>query len=465
MGGREVGGMANLLSGHRELTNPVHRQQVAGFWGVDTVPDKPGLTATEIFEALRADKIKAIWIICTNPLFSMPDSRLVEEALQKARFVIVQDISSRSDTLVYADLVLPAAGWLEKDGTMTNSDRRINYLNKVLAPPGEALPDVEILCRFAQKMQFPGFHYTSAGEIYQEHAQLTKGTTIDVSGLSYEVLKEKSGIQWPVPRAGHPGTPRLFEDKKFYTPNGRAQIATPASIFNQSEPVSPELPLVLTNGRIRDQWHSRTRTGKVNKLRQHLNKPFVEMNPVDAAIRDIKEGDPVEVHSARGTVRVNARLTTDIKAGVVFLPMHWGKILNRDFSRTNNLTNNLVDPRSKEPDFKFSAVEVRRYEKPFEKLVVIGAGAAAYRFINTYREKNRRDEVHVFSQEQHPFYNRVLLPEYLNGNLNWDDLEKFKAGELAGLDVQLLGLRVLRPLTAKIKLLPIPKDRYIGTIN
>ncbi len=362
---------------------------------------------------------------------------MVEEALKKARFVVVQDISNQADTLQYADLVLPAAGWLEKAGTMTNSERRISYLSKVLPPPGEALPDVEILSRFAQKMQFNGFNYHRPDEIYEEHARLTKGTNIDISGLNYEALQEKRSIQWPVPALGHEGTPRLFTDHQFYTPNKRARILTPASNENQSEPVSTDYPLVLTTGRIRDQWHTMTRTGKVNKLKQHLNKPFLEINPIDAALRDINDGDTVEISSARGQVRVNAVVTTNIKTGVVFLPMHWGKILNRSFARTNNVTNTLVDPKSKEPDFKFSAVQVQKYQKPFEKVVVIGAGAAAYRFINTYREKNITDEIHVFSQEAHPFYNRVLLPEYLNGHLNWEQLEKFKAGELAKLEVYL----------------------------
>jgi ferredoxin-nitrate reductase len=404
---------------------------------VPEVPATPGLTATEMFEALRTDKLKAIWIICTNPLVSLPDAALVEEALQQARFVVVQDISNRADTLAYADLVLPAAGWLEKAGTMTNSERRISYLRPVLPPPGEARPDVDILLDFARRMQFPGFDYAGTGAIYEEHARLTRGTNIDISGLTYEQLIDKGTIQWPVPVRGHAGTPRLFTDKKFYTPNGRARIGTPATAHNQSEPLSPDYPLVLTTGRIRDQWHTMTRSGKVSKLRQHLGKPFLEINPIDAALRGINEGDPVVITSARGQVQVTASLSTDIKTGVVFLPMHWGKILNRDFGRTNNLTRTLVDPKSKEPDFKFSAVQVQKFVKPREKVVVVGAGAAAFRFINTYREKNQADALHVFSQEEYPFYNRVLLPEYLNGHRDWAALEKFKAGELARLHVHL----------------------------
>ncbi|MGV3640514.1 MAG: molybdopterin-dependent oxidoreductase [Adhaeribacter sp.] len=437
MGGREVGGMANLLSAHRDLSKPEHRRQVAEFWGVPDVPAQPGLTATEMFEALRTDKLKAIWIICTNPLVSLPDAHLVEQALQQARFVVVQDISASSDTLAYADLVLPAAGWLEKEGTMTNSERRISYLSPVLAPPGEARPDLDILLDFARRMGFPGFEGAHAGQVFEEHARLTQGTNIDISGLSYAQLIDKRSLQWPVPAGGAAGTPRLFTDKRFYTPSGRARIGTPASVHNSSEPLSPDFPLVLTTGRIRDQWHTMTRSGKVNKLKQHLGKPFLEIHPIDAALRGISADDTVVIRSARGQVQVNAVLSTDIKPGVVFLPMHWGKILGRDFGRTNNLTQTLVDPKSKEPDFKFSAVEVEKFVKPFEKVVIIGAGAAAFRFIHTYREKNTLDELHVFSQETFPFYNRVLLPEYLNGHLNWQQLEKFKAGQLAALAVHL----------------------------
>jgi ferredoxin-nitrate reductase len=154
MGGREVGGLATMLAAHRDLSNPVHRQEVADFWGVPSVPEKAGYTATEMFAALRDGRMKALWIICTNPLVSLPDSHGVEEAMRNAKFVVVQDISNRSDTVPFADLVLPAAAWVEKTGTMTNSERRISYLNKVVDPPGEALPDAEILWRFACKMGF-----------------------------------------------------------------------------------------------------------------------------------------------------------------------------------------------------------------------------------------------------------------------------------------------------------------------
>ncbi|MEK6477159.1 molybdopterin-dependent oxidoreductase [Catalinimonas sp. 4WD22] len=428
MGGREVGGMASLLAAHKNLLDAEHRQEVADFWGVDSIAAKPGLTATQMFDALREGKMKAVWIICTNPLVSLPDARKIEEALENAAFVVVQDISNRSDTVAYADLVLPAAGWLEKEGTMTNSERRISYLEKAIDSPGEALPDAEILWRFAQKMGFRGFDYSSMAEVYAEHCALTKGTNIDISGLSYEVLKEKGSMQWPVPQKGHSGTARLFEDKKFYTPNQRAQIQS-SGAANASEPLTSDFPLVLTTGRVRDQWHTMTRTGKVQKLKKHISQPFLEIHPSDALIRDIREDDVVVISNPRGEVKVKAKITENIKKGVVFLPMHWGKILKKDFGRANNLTNNLYDPVSKEPDFKFSAVQVEKVKKVRQKIVIIGAGAAAYRFINTYRELNEEDEIHVFSKEEHPFYNRVLLPEYINESLEWHDLMKFKTAE------------------------------------
>ena len=437
MGGREVGGMANLLAAHKNLLNEQDRIDVANFWGSEPISPKPGLTATEMFDALDSGKLKAIWIICTNPVVSLPDAKKVERALEKAKFVVVQDISHNSETTKYADLLLPAAGWIEKEGTMTNSERRISYLPKVIDAPGEALPDVEILWKFAQKMNFQGFEYENASEVYDEHCALTKGTNIDISGLSHKRLIEEGSFQWPVPHETHPGTPRLFEDKKFETADQKAHINVPQHILNQSEKISEELPLILTTGRVRDQWHTRTKTGKVNRLTTHIPSPYLEMNKIDAMERNINEGDIVEIYNNRGSVKVKVQLNFDIKEKVVFLPMHWGKIQGRDFGRANNLTNNLIDPISKEPDFKFAAVQVVKHTKEKEKICVIGAGAAAYRFVQTYRSHNLVDEILIFSKEEDPFYNRVLLPEYVNEDLTWEQLQKLKKGEVEKLKLDL----------------------------
>ena len=435
MGGREVGGMANLLAAHRDLDNPQHRKEVADFWGGKEISPEPGYTATEMFDALENGKLKAIWIICTNPAVSMPNVHKVERALKNASFVVVQDISHNSETTKFADLLLPAAGWLEKEGTMTNSERRISYLPKVIDAPGEALPDVEILWRFAQAMGFDGFDYKNAAEVYDEHCLLTKGTHIDIAGLSHARLKKEGSFQWPVPHETHPGTPRLFTDFVFHTKDQKAHFNAPQNIYNQSEETNTDFPLILNTGRIRDQWHTRTKTGKVKRLSTHISQPYLEMNKVDAYLRNLKEGDVAVIKSRRGKVQVKVKVNFDIRERVVFLPMHWGKVLNNDYGRANNITNDLVDPVSKEPDFKYCAVEVEKYVKPEQKIVLIGAGAASYRFIQSYREKNKKDTLHVFSKEKDPFYNRVLLPEYVSDELSWEALEKLKKGELQKMDV------------------------------
>ncbi|MDY8138168.1 molybdopterin-dependent oxidoreductase [Aquimarina sp. 2201CG5-10] len=437
MGGREVGGMANLLAAHRDLTNERHRSEVTNFWRGKEISGKPGLTATEMFDALETGKLKAIWIVCTNPLVSLPNSHKVEKALKNAKFVIVQDISHRSESLEHADLVLPAAGWGEKEGTMTNSERRITYLSKFIDPPGEAIPDAEIFWKFAQRMRYKGFDYNSAEEVYKEHCRLTKDTNIDISGLSYQRLKEEKSFQWPVPHNNHPGTSHLFRDKKFYTNTGNAKFVVPRFIKPTSELLNEKYPLILTTGRVRDQWHTRTKTGKVNRLLTHIPDPYLEINQVDAFLRRLKDGDIAIVESKRGKVRVRIKISDTIKKGVVFLPIHWGKVLGNDYARANNLTTSIIDPISKEPDFKFSAIQVSRFVKEKQKICIIGAGTAAYRFIQTYREHNTEDEIIVFSKERYPFYNRVLLPEYVSKELKWAQLQKMREGSMESLNVTL----------------------------
>jgi ferredoxin-nitrate reductase len=438
MGGREVGGLATQLAAHRSLANEKHRAEVEAFWGVKGISSKPGLTAPRMIEALEQGKLKALWIICTNPMVSWPDASRAEAALRKAKFLVVQDISSRSETVPLADLVLPAAGHLEKDGTMTNSERRVGHLSKVLDPPGEARPDAEIICSFAQAMGFIGFSYRSAADIYREHVLLTKGTQIDASGISHERLIREGTMQWPVTSVAPDGTARLFTDGRFATPSAKARFPKDCEPENISDPVTPEFPLVLTTGRIRDQWHTMTKTGKVNRLRKHISRSTVSIHPHDAEERAIANGDIVEVKGRHGLVRLPALITNDVRSGVVFIPMHWGKTVDEDTTRTNNLTSGLFDPVSHEPDFKFTAVEVTHYKKSRERILVVGAGAAAYRFICSYRALNDDDDIKVISKEPDIFYNRVLLPEYVNERKSWNTLQKFGPGEMNQLNVQVL---------------------------
>ncbi|AUC76990.1 nitrate reductase [Olleya sp. Bg11-27] len=452
MGGREVGGMANLLAVHKDLQNEEHRREVAQFWGVEKISPKPGLTATEMFDALESGQLKAVWIACTNPLVSMPNSHRIEKAMAKSKFVVVQEISHKSDTLQYADLVLPAAAWLEKEGTMTNSERRISYLPKAIEAPGEARPDVEIFCDFAQRMRFRGFNYNGAEEIYDEYAAMTKGTNIDVSFLNYDRLKNEGTFQWPVNKYRHPGTPRLFEDKKFYTPSQKAIFNCPSTIQNKSVKIDEEFPLILTTGRVRDQWHTMTKTGKVSRLKTHYPKPVLEINTVDAYLNSIRDGGIAEINSSNGVVRVRAKITDDIKKGVVFLPMHWGKVLQSNLNRANNLTQTRVDPISKEPDFKYTSVSVSKYRKPKEKIIIAGAGAAAFRFLQNYRDYNEVDEIHVFSKESNLFYNRVLLPEYITEELSWEQLLKIKNKELNKLDIKIHSETIIEKIDKEAKI-------------
>jgi len=437
MGGREVGGMANLLAVHKDLGNEQHRKEVANFWGGKEISGKPGYTATQMVDALESGELKAIWIACTNPLVSLPNSNKVEKALKKAKFVVVQEISANAETLEYADLVLPAAAWAEKEGTMTNSERRISHLSKVTEAPGQAMADAEIIWKFAQKMGYESFNYEHVSEVYDEYIRMTEGTTIDISGLNYDRLQKEGTFQWPVPVAGHPGTPRLFTDHKFYTDNGRAKFILPEFSAPNSEQTSSDFPLVLTSGRIRDQWHTRTKTGKVNRLLTHIQDPYIEINQVDAFVRDLKDGDIATVSSKRGTTQVKVVITDTINKGVVFMPIHWGKVFGNDYARVNNLTTSIVDPISKEPDFKYSAVQIEKFVKKKQKICIVGAGTAAFRFIQTYREHNTEDEIVVFCKEEYPFYNRVLLPEYVSEELTWEQLQKLREGELERFNIRL----------------------------
>ncbi|RYY16218.1 MAG: NAD(P)H-nitrite reductase, partial [Cytophagaceae bacterium] len=257
-----------------------------------------------------------------------------------------------------------------------------------------------------------------------EHIRLTAGTSLDSTGLNYSVLKTRGSVQWPY-RQGQPApdTARLFTDQQFHTPSRRAQLHAVTTTF-RSEAPDEDFPFILTTGRIRDQWHTMTKTGKVSKLNQHSPQAFIELHPQDAAALAVAEGDLVVVQSRRGDVRVAARLTTSIRPGVVFLPMHWGKMLGSDLNRANNVTSGALDPISKEPDFKFCAVQVAKYQQPRQRIVIIGAGAAAHGFVRSYRELNQVDDLIIFNKEDTPFYNRVMLPDYISGHQNWAQLVK-----------------------------------------
>jgi len=362
MGGREVGGMANLLSGHRDLQNEEDRQEVAALWGVDAVPSKPGKTAVEMFEAIGRGEIKAVWIACTNPVQSMPDANAVRAALARAEFVVVQEAFRDAETCAYADVLLPAASWAEKEGTVTNSERRISRMRPAVPPPGEARPDWQIATEFARRLSAPGkrlFPYQNPEQIFNDHRESTRNRDLDITGLSYAVLERDGPQQWPYPEGAKSGRTRLYTDGVFPTPSGRARFVATEYLRPAEEP-DEEFPLRLTTGRLRDQWHSMTRTGLVARLFSHSPEPEAVLNPFDLKKYDFSDQDLVRVTSRRGRVVMKVRASEEMRPGDVFVAMHWGGRFTGGVG-TNALTVPAIDPYSKQPELKHAAVRIEAF--------------------------------------------------------------------------------------------------------
>ena len=360
MGGRETGGLAHLLPGYRSVTDETARAAVERHWGVPSgrIAPAPGRSALEIFEGLASGEVRAVWILCTNPAASMPDLDMVEKALRHAELVIVQDAYHPTETTRFADVLLPAAQWPEKDGVMTNSERRLTFLPKLVDPPGEALPDAVIITRFAHEMGWgAAFPSERAADIFDEFAALTAGTPCDYSGVSHARLRAEGPLQWPVPARDHPGTERLYTDGRFATASGRAHFIA----VEHDPPVEPpdgDYPLTLTTGRVRDHWHTLTRTGKSPALMRRTPEPLVEVNLHDARRAGVRDGDFVEITSRRGKAVAQTRVSERIREGTCFLPFHWGRSLGFN-KAANNLTLAARDPLSKQPELKCCAVRLR----------------------------------------------------------------------------------------------------------
>jgi ferredoxin-nitrate reductase len=361
MGGRETGGLAHLLPGYRRVADAGARAAVERHWAIPPgrIPTTPGRSALDIFEGLASGEVRAVWIMCTNPAASMPDADVVEKALRQADLVIVQDAYHPTETTRFADVLLPAAQWPEKDGVMTSSERRLTYLPKLVEPPGEALPDAAIVTRFAAEMGWKEFFASeSANEIFDEFAALTAGTVCDYSGVSHARLRRDGALQWPVPASDHQGTQRLYTAGRFPTPDGRARFVA----VEHAEPLeAPDgrFPLVLTTGRVRDHWHTRTRTAKAPALAARTADPILEVNLGDARRAGIQDGDFVEVTSRRGKAVAQCRVSAAIREGTCFLPFHWGREAGF-YKSANNLTLSGRDPLSHQPELKACAVRLRR---------------------------------------------------------------------------------------------------------
>ncbi len=368
MGGREVGGLSNLLSAHRDLANPQHRAEVAALWGLPEVPANPGKSAVELFDALGAGEIKAVWIACTNPAHSMPDAARVREALGKAELVVVQEAYRNTDTVAFADVLLPAATWGEKEGTATNSERRISRVRRAVAPPGEARCDWEIARDFALRLGAELgrpearrlFAYASAEDIFNEHRETTRGRDLDITGLSYGLLDARGPQQWPFPEDAGEGKARLYGDGRFPTGSGRARFVA-AAHKPTAERTDARYPLHFSTGRLRDQWHGMSRTGRIARLYNHAEEPALGMNARDMARRGLAEGDIARVKSRRGEIAVRVAAADDLRPGQTFLAMHWGsQFMNSPGA--NALTVPAVDPISRQPELKHAAVRVEKLD-------------------------------------------------------------------------------------------------------
>ncbi|MGX4641592.1 molybdopterin-dependent oxidoreductase [Massilia sp. SYSU DXS3249] len=394
MGGREVGGLANMLAAHMDLDNAAHREAVRSFWDARRVASRPGLKAVDLFRAVEEGTVKAVWIIATNPLVSLPDADQVRRALDRCELVVVSDIVASTDTTRHADVLLPALGWGEKDGTVTNSERCISRQRAFLPAPGEARADWWALCEVARRMGFDGFDYDGPHAIFDEHARLSgwrngeEGAgrrVFDMSGMAgmdrqaYDALEP---VQWPVARQGG-GTARLFADGRYAHANGRARfVATPPRLPVHA--VDADYPLALNTGRMRDQWHTMTRTGKSPRLANHAPEPAIDLHPHDALLCGVREGELARVSSRWGAMVGRVTHGGGIARGSVFVPIHWSGQTASD-ARVGALVNPVVDPVSGEPEFKHTPVRIEPFVVEWHAFVLSREALALDRVANWTR--------------------------------------------------------------------------------
>lgn len=378
MGGREVGGMANLLSGHRNLADAGDRAEVAALWGVEQVPAEPGLTAVDMFRAAAAGEVKALWIACTNPLQSLPNAAQTRAALQRAELVVLQEAFADTASAEHADVLLPAAAWGEKEGTVTNSERRISRVRAAVPPPGQARADWEIAADFGRRLEAllrPGraslFGWRDAREVWNEHRETTRGRDLDIGGLSWELLERDGPQQWPYAEGATRGRVRLYADGRFATPDGRARFSA-VPFQDVAEPRDARFPLGLTTGRLRDQWHGMSRSATVPRLFAHSPTPCVELHARELERRGLADGDLVQLTSRRGTQVFPVRAAAGMAPGQAFVAMHWGPEFvggsagnGSPTLGVNGLTLDTLDPVSHQPELKHAAVKLLKAELPW----------------------------------------------------------------------------------------------------
>ncbi|SFR39517.1 nitrate reductase [Litoreibacter janthinus] len=355
MGGREVGGMANMLANHLDIENPDHRAKVQEFWKSPTISAEQGLKAVDLFEACASGKIKALWVISTNPAVSLPDAEGVAAAIANVPFVAVSDIMARTDTGDLADVLLPATGWGEKDGTVTNSERRISRQRAFLPAPGQARPDWQIICDVAARMGWSdAFGFSSPAEVFAEYVALSTATMDFGRDLDLSIFADADYVnmiptQWPQ------NDKRFFANGGFYHPDGKARmlpVSTPKASARDA--------FTLNTGRNRDQWHTMTRSGKAPRLGAHLAEPYAEIHPEDAAALAISAGDLIELSSPKGTSILRALITDRCARRQLFAPMHWTR-QQSSAGLVNNLAISVTDPVSGQPASKANQVSARKF--------------------------------------------------------------------------------------------------------
>jgi assimilatory nitrate reductase catalytic subunit len=380
MGGREVGGLANQLACHMEIDDPAHQAMVADFWGAPNIAKAGGLKAVDLFEAVGDGRIKALWIMATNPIDSLPDADKVRATLHACPFTVVSDVIRHTDTTAHAHVLLPATAWGEKSGTVTNSERRISRQRAFLPAPEETKPDWWIIAEVARRMGFAAaFAYDHGAEIYAEYAALSghenDGTRdfdisphATISREEYDCLRP---FQWPLPAGTTLGETRFFGDGRFFTPDRRARFIptpprAPASV------TSEDFPLILNTGRVRDQWHTMTRTGKAARLMQHHGEPFVEIDMIDAARRGLSDGMLAIVRSARGAVTLRVVVSQSQMTGSVFAPMHWTDHF-ASAARIDALVAAHTDPVSGQPELKYTPVTITPFAAVWHGVAITAA--------------------------------------------------------------------------------------------
>lgn len=373
MGGREVGGLANQLAAHLSLDDAAHRALVQRFWQSPAMAERPGLKAVDLFEAVHEGRVRAIWIMATNPLVSLPDADRVRAALERCDLVVVSEAVNDTDTLRCADIQLPAATWGERDGTVTNSERVISRQRPFRAPPDEARPDWWAICDLARRLGHgDAFDYADAHAIFDEHARLSAfgngpdaeaRRVFDIGGLAglsradYDALEP---VQWPVPARPAPEPSRPYGDGRFSHPDGRARFVPTVPRAPANSP-SAAYPMILNTGRVRDQWHTMTRTRLAPTLASHRPEPVVDMHPADALAVGVQAGRLARVSTPWGSLVVRATESGEMKRGEIFVPIHWNSQTASD-ARVGALVNPVVDPVSGEPEFKHTPARVTPFE-------------------------------------------------------------------------------------------------------